>query len=167
MVCVTLKGLWMIADRIVDFRCFITFHKSGPAKIFSFWNTKEHVSKASKKLLIKVKTSSTWWMLLWKYYGWFLIELSIFDFVFNFHRSGPTKIFNFWTTTVHVSYTSKKLLMKQKTSGCVTLEGLWLISDRFIDFRFFVKIHRSGPAIIFRFWSITEDLSYASKQLLI
>ena len=107
MVCVTLKGLWMIADRIVDFRCFVTFHKSGPAIIFSFWNTKEHVSKASKKLLIKVKTS-TWWMLLWKYYGWFLMELSIFDFFFNFRRSGPAKIFNFWTTTVHVSYTSKK-----------------------------------------------------------
>ena len=45
----------------------------------------------------------------------------------------------------------KKLLMKQKTSGCVTLEGLWLISNRFIDFRFFVEFNKSGSAIILCF----------------
>ena len=33
----------------------------------------------------------------------------------------------------------------------VTLEKLWLVSDRIVDFRFFVKFHRSGPAIIFNF----------------
>ena len=33
----------------------------------------------------------------------------------------------------------------------VTLERLWLVCDRIIDFRFFVKFHRSGPAIIFNF----------------
>ena len=33
----------------------------------------------------------------------------------------------------------------------VTLEKLWLVSDRIVDFRFFVKIHRSGPANIFSF----------------
>ena len=31
----------------------------------------------------------------------------------------------------------------------VTLESLWLVSDRIVDFQFFVKFHRSGPAIIF------------------
>ena len=31
----------------------------------------------------------------------------------------------------------------------VTLERLWLVCDRIIDFRFFVKFPRSGPAIIF------------------
>ena len=30
----------------------------------------------------------------------------------------------------------------------ITLEGLWMISDRIVDFQFFVKFHRSGPAII-------------------
>ena len=33
----------------------------------------------------------------------------------------------------------------------VTLERLWLVCDRIIDFRFFVKFHRSGLAIIFNF----------------
>ena len=33
----------------------------------------------------------------------------------------------------------------------VTREGLWMVSDRIVDFRFFVKFHRSGPAIIFSF----------------
>ena len=33
----------------------------------------------------------------------------------------------------------------------ITLEGLWMVSDRIVNFRFFVKFHRSGPAIIFSF----------------
>ena len=50
----------------------------------------EHVGYASKKLLIKprfIRASSRWSVLLWKDYGWFLIELSIFDFSSNF--TGP------------------------------------------------------------------------------
>ena len=35
MVNITLLGLWMVSDRIVDFRFFVKFHKSGPAIIFS------------------------------------------------------------------------------------------------------------------------------------
>ena len=27
----------------------------------------------------------------------------------------------------------------------------WMVSDKIVDFRFFVKFHRSGPAIIFSF----------------
>ena len=33
----------------------------------------------------------------------------------------------------------------------ITLERLWMFSDRIVDFQFFVKFHRSGPAIIFSF----------------
>ena len=33
----------------------------------------------------------------------------------------------------------------------VTLEGLWMDSDRIIDYQLFLKFHRSGPAIIFNF----------------
>ena len=33
----------------------------------------------------------------------------------------------------------------------VTLEGLWIVSDRIVDFRFFLKLHISGPSIIFSF----------------
>ena len=32
-----------------------------------------------------------------------------------------------------------------------TMEGLWMVSDKIFDFQFFVKFHRSGPAIIFSF----------------
>ena len=33
----------------------------------------------------------------------------------------------------------------------ITLEKLWMFSDRIVDFHFFVKFHRSGPATIFSF----------------
>ena len=114
MVSATLEGLWM---RIVDFRFFVKLHRSGPVIIFSFWSLTEDVSYASKKLLIKQKTSSTWCMLLWKDYVWFLIKLSIFDFLSNLTGPRPAIIFNFWTLREHVSYPSKKLLIKQKTSS--------------------------------------------------
>ena len=87
MVSITLEGLWMVSDRIADFQFFVKFHRSGPAIIFSFWTITEHVSYPSKKLIIKQKTSSRWWLLFWKIYGWFLIELSLFDFASNF--TGP------------------------------------------------------------------------------
>ena len=86
----TLEGLWMVSDRIIDFLIFVKFHRSGPATIFSFWTISEHVSYGSKKLPIKprfIRTSSRWSVFLWKDYGWFLIELSIFNFSSNF--TGP------------------------------------------------------------------------------
>ena len=48
----------------------------------------------------------------------------------------------------------------------VTLEGLWIVFDRIIKSRFFVKFHTSGPAIIFCFWTIMEHVSYPSNKLL-
>ena len=36
MVSVTPEGLWMVFYRIVNFRFFVKFNRSGPAKIFSF-----------------------------------------------------------------------------------------------------------------------------------
>ena len=117
MVSITLEGLWMVSEKIVDFQFFIKFHRSGPAIIFNFWTIIEHVSYGSKKLLIKPRfiwTSSRWSVLLWKDYGWFLIKLSIFNFLIKFHRSGPAIIFSFWTITEHVSYGSKKLLIKPR-----------------------------------------------------
>ena len=83
MVSITLEGLRMVSDRIVDFRFFVKFHTSGPVIIFCFLTLTQHVSYASKNLLIKQKTSSTWWVLLWKDDGRFLIELSIFNFSSN------------------------------------------------------------------------------------
>ena len=49
----------------------------------------------------------------------------------------------------------------------ITLEGFWTVSDKIFDFQFFVKFHMSGPAKIFCFSTITEIVSYASKNLLI
>ena len=111
MVCVNLEGLWMVSDRNDDFWFFIKFHKSGPAIIFRFWSTTEHVSYASKKALKEEKH---------------LINIV-----------------------------------------CVTLEGLWMIADKIVDFRFLVKFHRSGLSIILRFWIIREHVIYATKNLLI
>ena len=77
-----------------------------------------------------------------------------FPFLIKFDRSGPAIICSFSTITEHVSYASKKLLIKKKTSStivCVTLEGLWMVSDGIVDFRFFIKFDRSRPTIIFRF----------------
>ena len=58
----TLEGLWMVSDKIVDFRFFVKFHMSGAA-IIQFLNYHNHVRYGSKKLLIKprfVRTSSRW-----------------------------------------------------------------------------------------------------------
>ena len=133
MVSVTLEGLWMVSDGIVDFRFVVKFHRSGPAIIFSFWALREHVSYASKKLLNKQKTSSTWWVFLWKDYRCFLIELSIFWFFVKLHRSGPVIIFRFWSLTELVTYASKKLLIKQKTSStwCVLFwkDYVWFLIE--------------------------------------
>ena len=84
MVSVTLEGLWMVSDRIFDFRSFVKFHRSRPVIIFSFWTITELVSYP---LLIKsrfIRTSSRWWVVLWKDYGCFLIELLILDFSIYF-----------------------------------------------------------------------------------
>ena len=114
---VTLEGLWMVSDRIVDSRFFVKFHRSGPAIIFSFWTIVENVTYLTKKLLIKprfIRTSSRWWVLLWNDYGWFVIELSILDFSSIFTGPDTAIIFSFWTIMEHVSYPSKKLLIKQR-----------------------------------------------------
>jgi len=42
-----------------------------------------------------------------------------------------------------------------------------MVSDRMVDFPFFVKFHRSGPAKFYIFWTITENVSYTSILLLI
>ena len=92
MVSITLEGLWMVSDRIVDFRFFVKFHRSGPAKIFSFSTITEHISYPSKKMPRLIRTSSRWLVLLWKDYGWFLIDLLIFDFSSNFTGTDLQKL---------------------------------------------------------------------------
>ena len=144
MVSATLEGLWM---RIVDFRFFVKLHRSGPVIIFSFWSLTEHVSYASKKLLIKQKTSSTWCVLLWKDYVWFLIEMSIFDFSSNF-TGRDMQYFQFlishWTCQLCI----KKAPKQAKdffNMVIVSLEELSMFSDRSVDFLIFRQISQVRP----------------------
>ena len=94
MVSITLEKLWMISDKIVDFRFFVNFHRSGPNN-FQFLN----------------------------YHGTCYLCLN--------KAPNQAKIY--------------QDLIKMVS---ITLEGLWMFSDRIVDFRFFVNFHRSGPAII-------------------
>ena len=95
MVSITLEGLWMVSDRIVDFQFFVKFHRSGSALIFSFLNITKHVNK---------------------------------------NVPNQAKIYHDLIKMVSI-----------------TLEGLWMVSDRIVDFQFIIKFHRSEPAIIFSF----------------
>ena len=95
MVNITLEGLWMVSDRIVDFQFSVKFHRSGPALIFSFLTITEHVNK---------------------------------------NVPNQAKIYHDLVKMVSI-----------------TLEGLWMVSDRIVDFQFFIKFYRSGPTIIFSF----------------
>ena len=91
----------------------------------------------------------------------------------KFHRSGPAIIFKFLNNHGASEFSIKKAPYQAKIHQdlikmmSVTLERLWLVSDRIVNFRFFFKFHRSGPAIIFNFLTITEEVSYPSKKLLI
>ena len=94
--------------------------------------------------------SSTWCVLLWKDYGWFLIELLIFDFSSNLTAPDMQK-FTFFELS------QKMLVMHQKSSlsskdlinmVSVSLEVLWIVPDRI---SVSVKFHISGSAIIFSF----------------
>ena len=90
----TLEGLWMVADKIVDFRFFIKFHRSGPASF-----------ELSRSMLVM-------------------------------HQKSPNQA---------------KIYQDLIKMVSITLEKLWMFSYRIVDFQFFSKFHRSGPAIIFRF----------------
>ena len=174
MVSITLEELWMVSDRIVDFWFFLKFHRSGPAKIFSFWTITEEVSYQSKKVPNQAKIDlDIMKMVSITLEGLWMVSDRIIDFWFfvKFHRSGPAKIFSFWTITEQVSYQSKKVPNQAKIDldfkkmVSITLEGLWMVSDRIVDFRFFVKFHRSGLVKICRFWTITEHVIYQSKRV--
>ena len=167
MVIITLEGLWTVSDRIVEFQFFVKFHRSGPAIIFSFWTITEHVSKnvpnQAKIFQGLIK------MVIITLEGLWTVSDRIVEFQFfvKFHRSGPAIIFSFWTITEHVSKNvpnQAKIYQDFIMTVSFTREGLWMVSDRIVDFRFFVKFHRSGPAIIFSFWTITENVSNASKR---
>ena len=77
---ITLEGLWMVSDRIVDFDFLSNF--TGPdLQLFSVFElSRSMLVIVQKRFLIKprfLRTSPRLPVLLWKDYGWFRIELSI------------------------------------------------------------------------------------------
>ena len=77
-----------------------------------------------------------------------------FQFFIKLHRSGHALIFSFSTITEHVNKNvpnQAKIYHDLVKMVSITLEGLWMVSDRIVNFQFFIKFHRSGPTIIFSF----------------
>ena len=108
-----------------------------------------------KRFLIKPRiiwTSSRWWVLLWKDYGWFQIELLIFDFSSNFKGPDLQKCAVLELSRTMLVINQKRfiimpiLIWTSWRWWVLLLEGLWMVSDRIVVFNFFVKFHRSGPA---------------------
>ena len=89
MVSVTPDGISMVSDRIVKSRFFVKFPKD---LINMVSVTPDGISMVSDRI---VKSR----------------------FFVKFHRSGPAIIISFSTIMEHVSYPSKKLLTKPKTSS--------------------------------------------------
>ena len=79
------------------------------------------------------------------YYARFLIELSIVNFLSNF-TGQDLQNFSFFELSQSILVIHQKDPNQAKNHinmVSVTLEVLWMISDRIVDFRFFVKFHRS------------------------
>ena len=70
-----------------------------------------------KRFLIKPRfiwTSSRWWVLLWKDYGWFQIELLIFDFSSNFTGPDLQKFAVFELSRSMLVINQKRFLIKPR-----------------------------------------------------
>ena len=162
MVIVLLEGLRMVSDElsILYFSSKFTGPDLQEFSVFKYHGACElSIKKAPNQAKDLIKIVSVTLEGLW------MVSDTIVDSLFfvKFHRSGPPIIFNFWTITEHVSYSSKKLLIKQWFIAkkfvkmvIVTLEAIWMVSDRIVDFRFFVKFNWSRPALIFSSWTIME-----------
>ena len=106
--------------------------------------------------------------------GLLTVSDKIFDFQFfiKFHRSGPAIIFNF-------SNIPSMLVMHQKSPNqakiyqdlikmvSITLEKLWMVSDRIVNFQFFNQISRVRTCNNFQFLKYHKHVRYGSKKLLI
>ena len=90
----------MFSDRIVDFQFFVNFHRSGPAIIFSL--STQNLSGPHQDGQYSGKIIDVF------------DRIIDFQFFVNFHRSGPGIILSFCTIPEHVSYPSKKVLMKPR-----------------------------------------------------
>ena len=79
-------------------------------------------------------------------------RIAEFQFFVKIHRSWTYNNFQFLNYHGSCYLSIKKAPNQAKDlikKVSFTLEGLWMVSNRIVDSRFFVKFHRSGPAIIF------------------
>ena len=51
----------------------------------------------------------------------------------------------------HIAPNQAKIYQDLIKMVSITLEGLWMVSEKIFDFQFLVKFNRSGHAIIFSF----------------
>ena len=87
MVSITLERLWMASERFSIFR---QISQVQTCNNFQFLNNHGASELSIKKAPYQAKIYQDlikMMSVLWKVYGWFLIELSIFDFSSNF--TGP------------------------------------------------------------------------------
>ena len=96
---------------------------------------------------------------------WWNCRFSIFRQIWQVRTCNN---FQFWNSQRTCQLCIKKAPKQAKdffNMVSVSLEGLSMFSDRIVDFfLFFVKFHRSGPAIIFSFLTPTEHVIYPSKK---
>ena len=74
--------------------------------------------------------------------------------ILKFHRSAKCNNFQFLNYHGACSLSIKKAPNQPKDlikMVSVTLEGLWMVSDRIADFQFYVKFHRSAKCNNFQF----------------
>ena len=157
MMSVTLESLWLVSDRIVDFRFFVKFHRSGTFNNFQFLN--HH--RASELSIKKAPNQAKIYQDLIKMVSitlervWMAFErFSIFHQISQVRTCNNFQLLNHHGASelsIKKAPYQAKIYQDLIKMMSVTLERLWLVSDRIVDFRFFVKFHRSGPAIIFNF----------------
>ena len=90
MVSITLEGLCMVSDKIFDFQFFIKFRMSGPAIIFSFFETSRSMLVMHQEISNEAKIDQDLInMVSITQEGLWMFSDKIFDFQFfiKFHRS--------------------------------------------------------------------------------
>ena len=170
MVSITMERLWMVSERFSIFRQISQLRTCNNFQFLNHHGASElSIKKAPNQAKIYqdlIKMVSITLERLWMASEGFSIFRQISqvrtcnNFQFLNHHGASKLSFKKDPNQAKIYQDLIKMMS-------VTLESLWLVSDRIVDFRFFVKFHRSGPAIIFNFLTITEQVRYLSKKLLI
>ena len=155
MMSVTLESLWLVSDRIVDFRFFRQISQVQTCNNFPFLNhhgaSELSIKKAPNQAkiyqdLIKMVSITVERLLMASERFSIFCQISQVRTCNNFqflNHHGASEL------SIKKAPYQAKIYQDLIKMMSVTLERLLLVCDRIIDFRFFVKFHRSVPAIIF------------------